>query len=622
MKTMTLVAVTQLLPIVTAGLVISAAIAAAGLLPLLLLVLVLLLLLLLFLLLRWRDKQQPVTIEERDRVVVNANRQGGGTGTAQVERQIVARDARGNVTPIAEEVYTSQEGLVDDPGSSGAGSGLRGPGGGQNPAAPGTQGPARWGNQRDAAGWVEPAAQPRPAAWGAPAGQASGQWGGLNDSWASQPWVGNWDAPQPQQGWHAQGQGAGAPAPGGWGNLAPAASASFGEADNTNVVRPETGQRAGMIVVRQGKQPGRIFELRKGRVTIGRSRDSDIFLQDLAVSRLHTTINRENGGYVLRDEGSVNGTYVNGKRITEQPLEDGDEIQVGQSVLAFVWRGQMSGRSELVKEPVSFTAFYPLIVSPDRMYSLVVYTHLPTARERVRQDVKRFRDEMPGIVNEVREEAKQQVARRTRVTVLPDCAGVMFNPNEHSFQWFEDLQRSEFRFMTDPAYLGRSLKGEIAVYVGPLQIASLDFTLLCKSQTEVDAIAQHNAEVSGKLYERIFASYSHLDTDIALACRNAYAALGLTVLIDLDTLRSGDEFAPTLKEYIKDADVFQLFWSQHSSQSDWVRREWEYALKLQRGPGFVRPVYWERPLVPAPPPLRGLHFKYVPLARLVAESVS
>ncbi|HEV2460826.1 MAG TPA: FHA domain-containing protein, partial [Ktedonobacterales bacterium] len=69
-----------------------------------------------------------------------------------------------------------------------------------------------------------------------------------------------------------------------------------------------------------------------------RSRDSDIFLEDLAVSRLHTTINRESSGYVLRDEGSANGTYVNGKRITEQPLEEGDEIQVGQSVLAFVRR--------------------------------------------------------------------------------------------------------------------------------------------------------------------------------------------------------------------------------------------------------------------------------------------
>ena len=96
-------------------------------------------------------------------------------------------------------------------------------------------------------------------------------------------------------------------------------------------------QRLGVIVVRQGKEPGRVFEIRSDRMTIGRSRDSDIFLEDLAVSRLHTTVGRDNAGnYIIRDENSANGTYVNNQRITEQPLEEGDEIQVGQSVLAFM----------------------------------------------------------------------------------------------------------------------------------------------------------------------------------------------------------------------------------------------------------------------------------------------
>jgi pSer/pThr/pTyr-binding forkhead associated (FHA) protein len=94
-----------------------------------------------------------------------------------------------------------------------------------------------------------------------------------------------------------------------------------------------------MIVVRQGKEPGRMFEMRKDRMTIGRSRESDIFLEDLAVSRLHTTITREGQGqYVIRDENSANGTYVNGQKIAEHVLDEGDEIQVGQTTLAFVRR--------------------------------------------------------------------------------------------------------------------------------------------------------------------------------------------------------------------------------------------------------------------------------------------
>ena len=117
-------------------------------------------------------------------------------------------------------------------------------------------------------------------------------------------------------------------------------TAGFGEGDKTRIVRPSNGQqRIGMIVIRQGKEPGRVFELRKDRLTIGRSRESDIFLEDLAVSRLHTTVNSDgNGHYIIRDEGSANGTYVNQQRVTEQALEEGDEIQVGQTVLAFVRR--------------------------------------------------------------------------------------------------------------------------------------------------------------------------------------------------------------------------------------------------------------------------------------------
>jgi pSer/pThr/pTyr-binding forkhead associated (FHA) protein len=67
--------------------------------------------------------------------------------------------------------------------------------------------------------------------------------------------------------------------------------------------------------VRSEKDRGRIYELRKDRTTIGRSRDSDIFLDDLAVSRLHLVIFRDDQGrYVLHDENSANGVYGGQRR--------------------------------------------------------------------------------------------------------------------------------------------------------------------------------------------------------------------------------------------------------------------------------------------------------------------
>jgi hypothetical protein len=121
---------------------------------------------------------------------------------------------------------------------------------------------------------------------------------------------------------------------------APASESGEGAADKTVVIRKDAGAgRIPAVVVRQGKEPGRSYDMRKDHITIGRSRESDIFLEDLAVSRLHATIYRdEMGSYLLRDENSANGTSVNGQRVTETTLQEGDEIQLGQTILAFVRR--------------------------------------------------------------------------------------------------------------------------------------------------------------------------------------------------------------------------------------------------------------------------------------------
>lgn len=116
---------------------------------------------------------------------------------------------------------------------------------------------------------------------------------------------------------------------------------SDAESEKTVVMRKDSGgEKVPGVVIRQGKEAGRTYEMRKDTLRIGRSRESDIFLEDLAVSRLHATIYRdETGTYHLRDEHSANGTTVNGQRIfSDHALQEGDEIQLGQTILAFVRR--------------------------------------------------------------------------------------------------------------------------------------------------------------------------------------------------------------------------------------------------------------------------------------------
>jgi len=91
-----------------------------------------------------------------------------------------------------------------------------------------------------------------------------------------------------------------------------------------------------MLVVKRGPNAGSKFVLETDVTNAGRHPDSDIFLDDVTVSRRHAEIVHGKNGYQLRDVGSLNGTYLNRERIeSEAPLENGDELQIGKFKLVF-----------------------------------------------------------------------------------------------------------------------------------------------------------------------------------------------------------------------------------------------------------------------------------------------
>ena len=110
--------------------------------------------------------------------------------------------------------------------------------------------------------------------------------------------------------------------------ITPGASATAGPA-----AAASAGPR---LVGSQGVYAGHIFEITSPSMVIGREADNPIALaNDATVSRRHATISQANGGYSIRDEGSSNGTFVNGARVTEQKLSPGDEIQIGGTKFRF-----------------------------------------------------------------------------------------------------------------------------------------------------------------------------------------------------------------------------------------------------------------------------------------------
>jgi pSer/pThr/pTyr-binding forkhead associated (FHA) protein len=93
----------------------------------------------------------------------------------------------------------------------------------------------------------------------------------------------------------------------------------------------------GVLVVKRGPNAGSKFFLDSETTEIGRNPDSDIFLDDITVSRRHAEITRKEGdGFKLNDVGSLNGTYVNKERVEEAELRSGDEIQIGKFKLIFL----------------------------------------------------------------------------------------------------------------------------------------------------------------------------------------------------------------------------------------------------------------------------------------------
>lgn len=100
------------------------------------------------------------------------------------------------------------------------------------------------------------------------------------------------------------------------------------------------GPGESVLVVQRGGSAGTSYLLVGDLVTAGREPDSDLFLDDVTVSRRHAELRRMASGWLLRDVGSLNGTYVNRQRIEEAALSPGDEVQIGKYRFAYLVGGE------------------------------------------------------------------------------------------------------------------------------------------------------------------------------------------------------------------------------------------------------------------------------------------
>jgi hypothetical protein len=152
--------------------------------------------------------------------------------------------------------------------------------------------------------------------------------------------------------------------------------------------------------------------------------------------------------------------------------------------------------------------------------------------------------------------------------------------------------------------------------------ASIIFDLeIISADGQVDAAARPLAAHLQRI-AHAFASYASPDRSEVLRRVQGIRAVGIDVFLDIVNLRSGKEWEPVLFREIDASDSFFLFWSRNAARSQWVEREWRYALG-RRGIEFISPLPLEDPRLAEPPmELRSKHFNDIILAFIKSEELS
>jgi hypothetical protein len=278
---------------------------------------------------------------------------------------------------------------------------------------------------------------------------------------------------------------------------------------------------------------------------------------------------------------------------------------------------QEMARSEFVariadKERPKITVAYPEVISPSCWSSMEVFIYLRDFHELVKAEVERLQNREDQDYSGITSEFPKSLPVGCPIRVSLQSDSLRTNPSELTINWYEPYNRLPFRISpVDEHKKGYTATLDIDVFADDLPVASMRLSIA------VNSIARDRERTftvsDASWYENIFASYAREDFKIVKHLKERYEALGLYMFIDLDDIRSGALWQTALLEKIDNSDLFQLFWSNHAQQSEYVTIEWKRALRIRdvKGGRFIRPVYWQDPIPPVPNELAEINFRRI-----------
>jgi len=316
---------------------------------------------------------------------------------------------------------------------------------------------------------------------------------------------------------------------------------------------------------------------------------------------------------IVGDEGEVDpvsseielrGKLQHRLEIEEQEIRHMEEILFDQMVDYKIFQKTL----ELQEERPRISVNYPEVIAEQKWSSVDVFIYVPELQHIVEAYIRKRNKTESEDYGTISTNISQAIPLGCKIKVCLSSENIKINPSEIEIQWYEPLNKLVFRISpNDQKTENRSLHLNVDVLADDLLVSSMQVPLTVDEKARSKSSM---ANTTAQLYEEVFASYSRDDIDVVKHLKKRYKALGIYMFIDVDDLRSGSLWRRALFERIDKCDLFQLFWSKSSSDSEYVKIEWQHAIRAieYKGGRFIRPVYWEEPMPSPPKSISHLNF--------------
>ena len=291
--------------------------------------------------------------------------------------------------------------------------------------------------------------------------------------------------------------------------------------------------------------------------------------------------------------------FGKGRRGVSQPTELVTERhQVNEPLVT-----ERKGTQEVpgAVDNVHFSVTAPPFVLPGSVFILTVWAYLERQRAQV---IERAREELGGGEIYIQSKGPAPVPKGAVLTVRLKVEGLTVDDGEDTILWSGEIGEAGFPVRVPQDAVHGSRHGLATVHIEGLQIAKIHFVVQVGATTAVAADLRSREE----RHCTAFASYASEDRDRVIARVQGLKKAGVDVYMDIVNLRAGELWEQALWREIPARDIFYLFWSEHAARSEYVEKEWRYALQT-KGIDFIDPVPLVSPDVVKPPPeLAGKHF--------------